>query len=102
MTLSTVLADTVILQMAQKLRGAMEEPLYLQQLQQQQQHAEYVDPLLQMILLASKYPPEVLTLAVLLTSDESLRLPIHLAWYVLSEMERKGAIVLSCILFSRS
>ncbi len=78
---------SVILQMARKLRVAMEEPLYLQQHQQQPDlfvnpSHQQQDAMLQLILLASEYPPEVLTHALLLTNDDSLRLPIHLAWYV--------------------
>ena len=78
--------DVVVMQMARKLRIAMEEPLYLQQHQQQPEffvnpsHQE--DAMLQLIILASEYPPDVLTRAVLMTNDDTLRLPIHLAWYV--------------------
>ncbi|GAX25596.1 hypothetical protein FisN_28Hh067 [Fistulifera solaris] len=75
---------SVILPMARKLRIAMEEPLYMQQHQQQPDvfvnpSHQQQDAMLQLILLASEYAPEVLTHAVLLTNDDSLRLPIHLA-----------------------
>lgn len=94
-TITTEEDANVIMQMARKLRIAMEEPLYLQQHQQQPDffvnefHHRYEDVMLQLILLASEYPPEVLPQAVLLTNDDSLRLPIHLAWYVLEKEREK-------------